>query len=314
MNARFIPLAAALLCTQAWSPSVAWSESISQLIQHERLAAVSSVDERLLRYHLLHADSLDGRPERGNRLFFHLRADSAAAARRVLDGVRGPASLAAMPADMGQLPVRQKKALFFSILLPIVQFHNETTLARRRRLTAISTGVADDAFLRAMAEHYALARHPHALETRADSLRELLNRVDVVPPSLVLAQAAIESGWGTSRFAQSGNNLYGQRIWRGDLQGMAAEGAATSRFRLAVYANIAASVRSYMRNLNSHPSYGDLRALRAESRARGNAILGVDIAAGLIRYSTRGHEYVADVQRLIRGNALGQFDRGVDGP
>ena len=306
---RFIPLVIALYCAQAWLPPAAWPESNSPLTQHEQLVAVSSVDDRLLRYHLLDADSLAGRTEKSHRLFFHLRADSADAALRLLDGVEGPASLDAMPADMGELPVAQKKALFFSILLPIVQFHNETTLARRQRLLEMSAGAPDDAFFRAMTQHYALERHPHALGTRADSLRELLNRVDVVPPSLVLSQAAIESGWGTSRFARRGNNLYGQRIWRSDLEGMAAEGAANSRFRLAVYTNIAASVRSYMRNLNSHPSYGDLRALRAESRARGGAMLGTDLAAGLSSYSTRGAEYVADVQRLIRGNALEQHDR-----
>lgn len=311
---RFIPFVAILCGAQVWSPPAAAPEPISSLIEHEQLAAISSVDEHLLRYHLLHADSLDGHPKRGRRLFFHLRADSADAARRLLDDVQGPASLNAMPGDMGQLPVAQKKALFFSILLPIVQFHNETTLARRQRLLDMASGVSDDAFFRAMAEHYALARHPHPLATRADSLSELIHRVDVVPPSLVLAQAAIESGWGTSRFARSGNNLYGQRIWRSDLQGMTAEGAATSRFRLAVYVNIAASVRSYMRNLNSHPSYGDLRALRAESRAQDGAVLGAVLAAGLSRYSTRGAEYVADVKRLIRGNALEQFDRELSSP
>ena len=91
-------------------------------------------------------------------------------------------------------------------------------------------------------------------------------------------------------------------------QGMTASGAQSSRFRLAMYDNIAGSVRSYMRNLNTHPSYEELRSLRAHARAENGPIRGNVLADGLRSYSTRGEEYVADVQRMIRGNALEELD------
>ena len=102
-----------------------------------------------------------------------------------------------------------------------------------------------------MAEHYALARSKSALSTRADTLRELLRRVDVIPPSLVLAQGAIESGWGTSRFARQGNNLYGQRVWRSDLKGGDGE-------RCAIFAFSPRDVRQYCQQraqLYAQPQY-----------------------------------------------------------
>ena len=179
--------------------------------------------------------------------FFHMLADSVAVAEPLLQEVGGTGSLAAVPADIDSLPVKKKKALFFSILESIARFHNQTIMDRRQRLLSLKDSASDRLFLQAMAEHYALGRTDGALGTRADSLRELLLRVDVIPPSLVLAQGAIESGWGTSRFARQGNNLYGQRVWRSDLRGMTAAGAQSSRC-LAIYDNIGAGVCSYMRN------------------------------------------------------------------
>ena len=280
-----------------------------QLLEDERLVAVSVVDSGTLRYRVLAADSLEAETwVPADRLFFHMRVDSVAEAEPLLREAGGIASLAAVPVDMGTLPVRRKKALFFSILESIARFHNETILSRRKRLLSLQNSASDGLFLQDMAEHYALARSNSALSTRADSLRELLRRVDVIPPSLVLAQGAIESGWGTSRFARQGNNLYGQRVWRSELKGMTASGAQSSRFRLAMYDNIAGSVRSYMRNLNTHPSYEELRSLRAQARAENGPIRGNVLADGLRSYSTRGEEYVADVQRMIRGNALEELD------
>ena len=281
----------------------------SQLLEHERLGAVWVVDSGTLRYRVLAADSITSTAlESADRLFVHMLADSVAEAEPLLLEVGGTGSLAAVPADIDSLPVKKKKALFFSILESIARFHNQTIMDRRQRLFSLKDSASDRLFLQAMAEYYALDRTDGALGTRADSLRELLRRVDVIPPSLVLAQGAIESGWGTSRFARQGNNLYGQRVWRNDLKGMTAAGTQSSRFRLAIYDNIGASVRSYMRNLNTHPAYEEMRSLRAQARLRKDSISGYALADGLRSYSTRGEEYIADVQRMIRTNALEEFD------
>ncbi len=273
--------------------------------------AVSVVDNTKLNYHLVHADDADTLALAADmRLFVHLRADAAAQAAARLQEVGAGVSLASIPADINQLPVADKKSLFFSVLYPIADFHNQTILARRARLQHLGDSPADDVFLQSMAAFYALDRQPHPLPTRADTLRELLQRVDIVPPSLVLAQGAIESGWGTSRFARRGNNLFGQRIWRSDLAGLQAMGAKGARFRLAAYETVSASVRSYIRNLNSHPAYAELRVLRAQMRARDELVNGRLLAKGLVHYSTRGEEYVRDVQRMIKSNKLGRLDSG----
>jgi len=274
--------------------------------------AVSVVDHDTQDYRFVRAEHADTLLLTADaRLFFHLRAVAAASAAELLQHSETRVSLVSIPSDINQLPVADKKSLFFSALNPIVDFHNRTILARRARLQHLSDSAADRTFLQSMSEHYALARSGGPLPTRSDSLRELLRRIDIIPPSLVLAQGAIESGWGTSRFARLGNNLFGQRVWRKDLGGLQAEGATEARFRLAVYESISASVRSYMRNLNSHPAYAELRQLRAQARVRGEGVTGDSLAAGLVRYSTRGDEYVRDVRRLIRGNKLGRLDKGL---
>jgi Bax protein len=291
--------------------SSANSPARPDLFDDAHFFAVSVVDSKEMHYHLVHAAHVDTlRLAADMRLFVHLRASAAAQAAELLKVAGDEASLASIPPDIDQLPVAAKKNLFFSLLYPIADFHNKTILARRARLQHLDGSSADETFLQSMAEHYALDRHLQPLPTRADTLRELLVRVDIIPPSLVLAQGAIESGWGTSRFARRGNNLFGQRIWRSDMAGLQAKGAQDARFRLAVYETVSASVRSYMRNLNSHPAYADLRALRADLRARGERANGRVLAKGLLRYSTRGEEYVRDVRRMIKGNKLERLDAG----
>jgi Bax protein len=291
--------------------SSANSPARPDLFDDAHFFAVSVVDSKEMHYHLVHAAHVDTlRLAADMRLFVHLRASAAAQAAELLKVAGDEASLASIPPDIDQLPVAAKKNLFFSLLYPIADFHNKTILARRARLQHLDGSSADETFLQSMAEHYALDRHLQPLPTRADTLRELLVRVDIIPPSLVLAQGAIESGWGTSRFARRGNNLFGQRIWRSDMAGLQAKGAQDARFRLAVYETVSASVRSYMRNLNSHPAYADLRALRADLRARSEIVKGRALAKGLVRYSTRGEEYVLDVHRMIKGNKLGRLDVG----
>jgi len=150
------------------------------------------------------------------------------------------------------------------------------------------------------------------MPTHRDTLRELLVKVGPIPPSLALAQAAIESGWGSSRFSQQGNNLYGQRVWSKKAVGIVAKDANDAHFRLAFPPSIAASVRSYMHNLNSHPAYQTLRKERALLRRQGEAITGEALAGGLMSYSTRGKDYIEDVRQMIRHNNLQDLDTRVD--
>lgn len=135
----------------------------------------------------------------------------------------------------------------------------------------------------------------------------LLRRIDVVPASLALAQAAIESGWGTSRFVQTANNLFGERTYKPNADGVAPR--ESSGFKVTRFESLALSVRSYMHNLNSHPAYREFRLAREDLRQRGVSLTGSQLARYLISYSERGIDYVASVRQVIRENELQSLDR-----
>ena len=137
---------------------------------------------------------------------------------------------------------------------------------------------------------------------------DLLSRIDVVPPSLALAQAAQESGWGTSRFARNANALYGQRSWGSDADGLKPAKAKRQDFRVRAFPDLLSAVRSYMHNLNSHRAYAELRQRRAQARALGAPLNALDLVGGLKSYSEEGKAYVRALSALIEGNELQSLD------
>jgi uncharacterized FlgJ-related protein len=143
----------------------------------------------------------------------------------------------------------------------------------------------------------------------SEQVAQLLLRVDVVPASLVIAQAAKESGWGRSRFAREGNNFFG--IWcfnRGC--GMTPERRDEGRHHeVAMFDTVEEGVRYYVRTINSHIAYNDLRQMRAEARHQHRAFAGETLATGLLRYSERGVLYVDEIKSMIRYNQLQRFTR-----
>jgi len=217
--------------------------------------------------------------------------------------------LAALPADLAEVRIAaQRKDMFVAMILPLVLRENEEIATNRTRLMDIverSEGEgklpADDRlWLAAMAERY---------DTDPANLAELSRRLDIVPPSLALAQAAEESGWGTSRFASEGNALFGQRVY-GTGEGMApASRAADESFRVRAYSDLGGAVRSYIHNLNTHPAYASFRKERAKKRAADQSLTGHALAETLMRYSERGIDYVKTLQSLIRANRLNDFDK-----
>lgn len=156
--------------------------------------------------------------------------------------------------------VDARKARFVSIVLPIVDAVNRDTL-RARKLVAIALDCRDKSRPLASSVEAKILRmaREHA---GGDDLQSLYRNLDAVPPSLALAQSAIESGWGTSRFAQKGNALFGQYVAPGE-GGMMPKGVdKDSTIRLAKFEALVDSVRSYVRNLNSHNAYAGFRAKR----------------------------------------------------
>ncbi len=144
---------------------------------------------------------------------------------------------------------------------------------------------------------------------RGEVVDELMRRIDGIPVSLVLAQAAIESAWGTSRFVVEGNNVFGQWCFRQGCGMVPRERPAGARHEVRRFDSVAGSVRSYFANINTHPSYRSFRELRAYMRERGQAPDAMVLVLGLSNYSERREEYVEQVRAVIRQNGLLERDR-----
>ena len=140
-------------------------------------------------------------------------------------------------------------------------------------------------------------------------LQELMERVDVIPTSLVLAQAANESAWGMSRFAREANNIFGQWCFDSGCGLVPARRGVNATHEVKAFASIEESVNAYFLNLNTNSSYQDMREMRAQMRAQGRPLDSMVLARGLTRYSQRGMAYVSELQDIIRVNRLGALDK-----
>ncbi|MCR8913669.1 bax protein [Marinobacter panjinensis] len=202
----------------------------------------------------------------------------------------------------------EKKAAFFSFLYPRIVLANSRILIERAYLQSLSDkdelSKSELTWLKNQAERLRVDEEPGS----ADMFRRLENRLDVIPPSLIMAQAANESAWGTSRFARRGNNLFGQWCFSkgcGIVPQSRVDGAS---HEVADFDSPYLSVRSYIQNLNRHPAYQTLRDVRLKARSSGDDASGSSLAAGLLDYSERGEEYVKEIRNMIRYNNLSYYD------
>lgn len=206
--------------------------------------------------------------------------------------------------------VKQKKNAFFSYILPLVEQSNKLVIEDRKALEALAENVEKLSFL----EKTKLDRLAESYFVSTDSRRvsavitELLLRVDPVPPSLALAQAAIESAWGTSRFAVQGNNLFGQWCYKKGCGLVPLRRNSGSHHEVAKFATVSESVKSYIRNINTHRAYEDLRLSRAQLRTTKESASGHRLAENLLEYSELREKYVQEIQAVIRINKLAQYD------
>lgn len=213
--------------------------------------------------------------------------------------------------EAAALPVNIKKELFYRSLLPLVLYSNQVISGDRARLEAMASDQEkiDKTWLEGLARNYRLL-DPEKGESLPEGgaltplIAELLNRVDTVPPSLALGQAAYESGYATSRFAREGNALFGQWIYGGTGMQPKEKRASKGDYAIAAYDWPLDSVRAYMRNLNTHRAYGSLRKTRAAARASGRSPSGLELAETLTTYSEKGSAYVATLIGIMRVNEL----------
>lgn len=187
----------------------------------------------------------------------------------------------------------RRKQLFLRLMLPLILRENRHILEERKRVWR-----SPSAPLRDLYAHYGV---------REGDVATLERRVDAVPPSLVLAQAAIESGWGASRFVDEANNFFGQHTYDDAIDGLVPAGGDGS-FKVRHFRTIAESVRSYLHNLNTHRAYAALRRARAAGRGDHLMPAGLALARHLTSYSERREDYVRAIEEVIRSNRLGDFD------
>jgi Bax protein len=204
----------------------------------------------------------------------------------------------------------ERKQAFFNYFLPIIQQRNQEILETRLQLqeweqNRDAIGWWDARRIQSLAEDYRMEAFD--IESDAD-WATLLRRVDIVPPSLALAQAAKESAWGTSRFSLHGYNYFGQWCFEKGCGIVPNKRDTDKKHEVAVFDSPEMSVESYIHNLNSYYTYRPLRDIRAELNAAQTPITGMALADGLGKYSERGTDYIKEIRSLIRNNNLLEYD------
>ena len=214
-----------------------------------------------------------------------------------------PVALTWLPYEIKKIEnTKKRKELFLQIVLPLVlEENNKIKLDRLKLFSIINKSNNTELEKRWLNKKY------KQYGVNSKDLSMLKIRMDEIPISLALAQAAKETGWGTSRFALEGNALFGQWTWSGE--GLKPKDSDSSEGHKVMKFNILqASVRAYQRNLNTHKSYKDFRKARAELRSQGKELDSMILSKYLDKYAETGKRYVETIQKIIEQNYLKDFD------
>ncbi len=224
-----------------------------------------------------------------------------------------PIILRNLPEDLGDVSSSNKrKSVFIRALLPMVLLANNEIRIERSILEKIKRNYSlykhisgsQQHALRSLAERYRVNMDRNSPE---QIFKKLEMRIDTVPPDLALAQAANESAWGTSRFSRVANNLFGEWTYQQG-QGIVPTGRPEGQtYEIEKFNTVYDSVRSYLHNLNTHKAYREFRLIRSEMRQAGDTPDGISLSEGLLRYSTRGEEYIKEIQTMIRHNKFFRY-------
>ena len=208
-----------------------------------------------------------------------------------------------LPNEMKKIEsVKKRKNLFIQIVLPLIIEENTKIRLDRKKLFAIlnknNNSKTDKEWLLKKFKQYGVNKN---------DLSTLKIRMDEIPVSLAIAQAAKETGWGTSRFAQEGNALFGQWTWSGE--GIKPAGAdSDSKHKVAKFKVLKASVKAYQRNLNTHSGYKNFRKERAIQRDNQGKLNSLELVKHLDKYAETGVEYTKILKQIIQQNSLTDFD------
>jgi len=217
-----------------------------------------------------------------------------------------PIKVERVPDDLAGKDGSVRKALFITALLPVILEVNQKVLAEREQLLFLRDKLAGPAGISPI-ERIWLEQLADRYDTSADKLDELVRRVDIVPPSMAIAQGGIESGWGTSFAARVGNALFGQiqSVGRHAVAVPWKPGAGMPQ----PFTNVGEAAEAYVSNLNTHPAYSAFRNERAAMRDRGETPDGYRLIGKLLRYSELGQQYVGFVRQVMREDQLTDFDK-----
>jgi len=207
------------------------------------------------------------------------------------------------PRDLEKLQsTKLKKETFIKIVLPLIVAENERILADRKKLLILS----DKKFTTDLEKQW-LRQKLLEYKVKRGDLKKLVVRMDIIPTSIALAQAAKESGWGTSRFALEGNAIFGQWTWSG--QGIAPlDRESNKNHKILKFPILRASVKAYQNNLNTHKSYSKFRQKRLTLRSKNKDIKGLELTETLSNYAQTGSEYTKILNQIIRQNRLMDFE------
>ena len=214
-----------------------------------------------------------------------------------------PVALTLLPQEIKMIEnSKKRKEFFIQIVLPlIIEENNNIKLDRKTLFTIINKSNNSNSEKKWLEKKY------KQYGVKSGDLSSLKIRMDEIPVSLAIAQAAKETGWGTSRFALEGNALFGQWTWSGE--GLKPKEAKEGENHKVMKFNILqASVRAYQRNINTHSTYKDFRKARAKLRDNNKPLDSIELSKHLNKYAETGNQYVEVLQKIIKQNKLQDFD------
>ena len=214
-----------------------------------------------------------------------------------------PIYISVLPSEIDQIEnSKDRKEIFIKIILPLILEENKKIISNRNKLFRILGKVNNT-----KSEKKWLNKKLKEYNIKNVDLSELKIRMDIIPVSLAIAQAAKETGWGTSRFAKEGNALFGQ--WTYSENGLDPLDSVEGEHKVARFNVLQASVRAYKLNLNTHKVYKNFRKARAELREKGEEIDSLKLAKFLNKYAETGKQYTETLEKIIKQNFLMDFDQ-----
>ena len=281
------------------------NDNFKKKLENKNLQLDEGLDEKFLFEDIL---AFDESPVDGVRLSASTIEELFKSTNYNLEDVRRnklvkPVALTLLPAEIKKIEnIKKRKELFIQIILPLIIKENNNIKLDRKKLFSIlnksKNTKKEKKWLDSKFKQYGVVNK---------DLSTLKIRMDEIPVSMAIAQAAKETGWGTSRFAQEGNALFGQWTWTGiGIKPSAADD--DSKHRVMKFTVLQASVKAYQRNLNTHSSYKNFRGARAELRDKSKKLDSLVLSEYLDKYAETGKQYVKILQQIIRQNQLTDFD------